>query len=131
MHRLIRHTYSFVQSHRWLVLGVWGVVLVAALPFAARQSDHLSGGGFTVPGSGSLAVDKELRHDFPRFERSPVDASVRRRAVRMRDGERSLLGRCADEGPATPVGPGPAGDRVCRDLLLRRPANRGYLLAFD
>src|SRR3954470_10204227 len=74
MHRLIRRTYAFVRGHRWLVLGIWALALAAALPLAARQSDHLSGGGFTVPGSGSLAVDKELRKDFPRFERSPLIA---------------------------------------------------------
>src|SRR3954452_5881065 len=76
MHRLIRHTYAFVRGHRWFVLGIWAVALTAALPLAARQSNHLSGGGFTVPGSGSLAVDKELRKDFPRFERSPLFAVV-------------------------------------------------------
>jgi RND superfamily putative drug exporter len=76
VHRVIHTTADFVRRHRWLVLGAWGVLLVAALPLAKGQSDHLSGGGFTVPGSGSLAVDKELRKDFPHFERSPLIAVV-------------------------------------------------------
>ena len=33
------------------------MILLAALPFAARQSEHLSSGGFGVPGSQSAAVD--------------------------------------------------------------------------
>src|SRR3954468_22897388 len=76
MHRLIHTTADFVRRRRWLVLGVWAVLLVAALPLAKSQSDHLRGGGYTVPGSGSLAADKELRRDFPHFERSPLIAVV-------------------------------------------------------
>src|SRR4051812_4784114 len=74
--RLTRQIDSFVHRHRRLVLAAWVVALLAALPFAARQSDHLSGGGFTVPGSDSAAVDRELRSEFPRFERSPLIAVV-------------------------------------------------------
>lgn len=45
-----------LERRRWLVVGVWVAVLVAAAPFAARQTEHLTSGGFTVPGSGSKAV---------------------------------------------------------------------------
>ena len=55
---------TFLERRRLLVLGVWGVLLLAALPFAARQSEHLTAGGFAVPGSQSAAVDKNLE----RFE---------------------------------------------------------------
>ena len=36
----------------------------AALPFAARQTEHLTGGGFDVPGSQSKAVSEALQKDF-------------------------------------------------------------------
>ena len=55
---------AFLERRRWLVLGIWLVLLLAALPFAARQTENLTGGGFSVPGSGSEAVDKGLE----RFE---------------------------------------------------------------
>jgi uncharacterized membrane protein YdfJ with MMPL/SSD domain len=55
---------GFLERRRWLVLGIWLVLLLAALPFAARQTENLTGGGFSVPGSGSEAVDKGLE----RFE---------------------------------------------------------------
>ncbi len=51
---------SFVERRRWLVLGAWLLVLVAALPFAARQTEHLTAGGFVVPGSGSEAVEQSI-----------------------------------------------------------------------
>src|SRR5436190_856238 len=40
---------------RWLVFAVWAALLVAAFLLAMRQSDHLRGGGFDVPGSPSKA----------------------------------------------------------------------------
>ncbi|HEY7693261.1 MAG TPA: MMPL family transporter [Gaiellaceae bacterium] len=46
----------FVGRRHRLVLVVWIAVLVGSLPFAARQTEHLTAGGFEVPGSGSLAV---------------------------------------------------------------------------
>ena len=42
------------------MLGAWLLILLAAAPFAARQTEHLTSGGFTVPGSGSDAVDRAL-----------------------------------------------------------------------
>ena len=38
--------------------------MLCALPFAARQTEHLTGGGFDVPGSQSLAVSEALQKDF-------------------------------------------------------------------
>jgi uncharacterized membrane protein YdfJ with MMPL/SSD domain len=55
---------AFLERRRWLVLGIWVLLLLGSLPFAARQTEHLTGGGFSVPGSGSEAVDKGLK----RFE---------------------------------------------------------------
>src|SRR4051794_37634216 len=53
-----------LSRRRWLVLGAWVALLVAALPFAARQGEHLTGGGFGVPGSQSRQVTDALARDF-------------------------------------------------------------------
>ena len=56
MERLSR----FVRRRRRLVLTLWGVLLLASLPFAARQTENLTGGGFEVPGTGSVAVEEQI-----------------------------------------------------------------------
>jgi uncharacterized membrane protein YdfJ with MMPL/SSD domain len=53
-----------VARRRWVVLGVWGALLLGSLPFAAQQTKHLTAGGFEVPGSGSLIAANSL-HNFP------------------------------------------------------------------
>src|SRR3954451_16911355 len=50
-----------VARRRRLVLGVWIVVLLVALPFASRQTEHLTGGGFENQASGSHAVATALK----------------------------------------------------------------------
>jgi uncharacterized membrane protein YdfJ with MMPL/SSD domain len=55
---------GFLEHRRLLVLGVWIVLLLASAPFAARQTEHLTSGGFEVPGSQSQVVDRNLE----RFE---------------------------------------------------------------
>jgi RND superfamily putative drug exporter len=67
---------AFIERRRWLVLGTWVVLLLAAAPFAARQTEHLTGGGFTVPGSGSENVDTALKQ-FPGAERESLGAVLR------------------------------------------------------
>jgi RND superfamily putative drug exporter len=51
---------GFLKRHKRAVLAFWLVAIIAAVPFAARQTEHLSSGGFGVPGSGSKAVDDAL-----------------------------------------------------------------------
>jgi RND superfamily putative drug exporter len=53
-----------LARHRRIVVGVWVVVLLAAMPLAAKQTSHLTGGGFDVPGSQSKAVEDALENDF-------------------------------------------------------------------
>jgi uncharacterized membrane protein YdfJ with MMPL/SSD domain len=55
---------GFLGRHRRLVLVAWVAVVVVALPFASKQTDHLTGGGFDVPGSQSQAVSDSLQNDF-------------------------------------------------------------------
>jgi uncharacterized membrane protein YdfJ with MMPL/SSD domain len=61
----------FVTQHRRLVLGVWAVLVIAAVPFAAQQTKHLTAGGFEVPGSSSLAVSESLKR-FPGVQTEPL-----------------------------------------------------------
>jgi uncharacterized membrane protein YdfJ with MMPL/SSD domain len=51
------------RRRRWVLAG-WVVVLVLALPLASRQTEHLTGGGFDVPGSQSKAVSDAIEQSF-------------------------------------------------------------------
>jgi uncharacterized membrane protein YdfJ with MMPL/SSD domain len=51
------------RRRRWVLLA-WVAVVVLALPIASHQTDHLTGGGFDVPGSQSKAVSDALERDF-------------------------------------------------------------------
>src|SRR6185436_10010762 len=55
---------GFLERRRWVVLAAWLLLLLAALPFAAKQTDHLTSGGFEVPGSQSQVV----RENISRFQ---------------------------------------------------------------
>jgi RND superfamily putative drug exporter len=46
------------------VFVAWLVIVALALPFASKQTDHLTGGGFDVPGSQSMAVSEALQEEF-------------------------------------------------------------------
>jgi RND superfamily putative drug exporter len=60
----------FLRRHRRVVLVTWAVVFIAALPFAARQAENLTGGGFGVAGSQSDVVQKSLVRDFDATQRA-------------------------------------------------------------
>ncbi|MFL5833731.1 MAG: MMPL family transporter [Solirubrobacterales bacterium] len=51
------------RRRRWVV-GGWVLIVLLALPFASKQTDHLTGGGFDVPGSQSMKVSESLQNDF-------------------------------------------------------------------
>ncbi len=55
---------GFLGRRRRWVLFAWIAVLAVALPLASHQTDHLTGGGFDVPGSESKAVSDALENDF-------------------------------------------------------------------
>jgi len=64
---------SLLHRRKRVVLIVWAALLLAALPFAARQSEDLSSGGFDVPGSQSAAVDAALAR-FPGVQQAQLAA---------------------------------------------------------
>jgi len=51
------------RRRRW-VLVAWLAIVAVALPIASHQTDHLTGGGFDVPGTQSKAVSDSLEKDF-------------------------------------------------------------------
>jgi len=55
---------GFLARRRWFVIAAWLVVLVLALPLASRQTEDLTGGGFSVPGSQSEAVEEAVEAEY-------------------------------------------------------------------
>src|SRR3954468_3006928 len=99
------------RRHRVPVALAWLVLLLAALPFTARQTEHLTSGGFTVPGSGSETVDRSLaRFDGAQrdslavvlAQRSGASAADVRREVDRVDGIAARLphAELSDRGAA-------------------------------
>src|SRR4051812_50154246 len=97
----MRRLDALVHRRRRLVLAAWAVVLLAALPLAAHQSDHLTGGGFGVPGSQSDRVEKAVAGDFDRTKAATPGAV-------LLPGPNAR----AREGDAAPRPPAPARPRA-------------------
>src|SRR5204862_254925 len=55
-----------IRTRRWAVVGIWAALVLAALPFAVRQTAHLTGNGFTVPGSQSAVIRPTVSSEFGR-----------------------------------------------------------------
>jgi uncharacterized membrane protein YdfJ with MMPL/SSD domain len=55
---------GFLGRRRRWVLAAWALIVLLALPLAAKQTDHLTGGGFDVPGSQSMQVSEALQSEF-------------------------------------------------------------------
>src|SRR4051794_41972821 len=82
---------GFTRRHGRLVALAWLVLLVAAIPFAARQTEHLTSGGFEVPGSGSAAVERGL---------TPLDDAQRAQlagGLARKPGSDAARGQAANE----------------------------------
>jgi uncharacterized membrane protein YdfJ with MMPL/SSD domain len=69
---------GFTRRHGRLVAIAWLILIVAAVPFAARQTEHLTSGGFEVPGSGSASVERGLTA-FAGAQRSQLAVVLARR----------------------------------------------------
>ncbi len=77
---------AFLERRRLVVLVAWMALLLAAVPFAARQSEHLTSGGFAAPGSQSATVDRNLE----RFESAQSEYLAVVLAKRPGAGEREV-----------------------------------------
>jgi uncharacterized membrane protein YdfJ with MMPL/SSD domain len=60
----MRALAGFLGRRRRLVVAAWVLIVLLALPFASKQTDHLTGGGFDVPGSQSMKVSESLQDEF-------------------------------------------------------------------
>ncbi len=67
---------QFVRRHRRAVLALWLVALLGAVPFAMKQSDNLTGGGYAVPGSQSETVRAEVERNYKRNASATLGAVI-------------------------------------------------------
>ena len=88
MQRAMDRLSGFVRRRRRLVLVLWGLLLLASLPFASRQTENLTGGGFEVPGTGSVAVEEQI----DRFEGASSESLA---VVLEGDDPAAAIGRVA------------------------------------
>src|SRR5262245_42600316 len=59
---------GFLNRRRWWAVGTWLAIVVVSAPLAAKQTEHLSGGGFDVPGSQSQTVETAATKRFASTE---------------------------------------------------------------
>ncbi len=90
---------GFLGRRRRLVLVAWIATLIVALPIASHQTDHLTGGGFDVPGSQSKAVSDSLEKNFSASAdgigvllKAEPGSTVRQRAAAVDRVRRSVAG---------------------------------------
>ena len=93
---------ALIRRRRGVVLALWGLVVLAALPLVAHQSDHLTGGGFDVPGSQSVAVQQSLSRDFDHAQETALAAVLVPHPGATAAQERAALARV--NSSATAVG---------------------------
>jgi RND superfamily putative drug exporter len=107
---------TLLERRRVAVLGLWVALLIAAAPFAAKQTEHLTSGGFAVRGSQSEAVDRSLdRFDGAQRETLAVVLAQRPGATPAAvRAEVERVGAIAAELPHASLPPGAAGRAVAQ-----------------
>jgi uncharacterized membrane protein YdfJ with MMPL/SSD domain len=55
---------QFLGRRRRWVVAAWALIVLLALPFASKQTEHLTGGGFDTPGSQSMKVSEAVQDRF-------------------------------------------------------------------
>src|SRR3954470_3295901 len=83
---------GFTRRHGRLVALAWLVLLIAAIPFAARQTEHLTSGGFEGPGSGSATFERGLS-DFDGAQRSQLAVVLARKPGSDAQGIQTAIDR--------------------------------------
>jgi RND superfamily putative drug exporter len=91
---------GFTRKHGKLVALAWLALIVAAIPFAARQTEHLTSGGFEVPGSGSAAVERGLSA-FDGAQRSQLAVVIARRPGSSDRDVQAAIGRVREAAART------------------------------
>ena len=113
---------GFTRKHGKLVALAWLILLVAAVPFAARQTEHLTSGGFEVPGSGSAAVERGLSA-FDDAQRSQLAVVLARRPGSNDADVQAAIGRVRTAAARTDHVslPADAGERTPRSTIVVIP----------
>ena len=62
------------------MLIVWLAIVVVSVPFAGRQTENLTGGGFETAGSGSQLVADALGSDFEGAQAESLSVVIDNRA---------------------------------------------------
>src|SRR5918997_4211993 len=118
MNSLMGRLGTFTVRRRWLVIGAWVLLLAVMASFAPRLTDRLGSGGFEVPGSQSLAVQRDLERRFA--NQFPTTA-----LVTVHDEARTVddpAFRAVVEGIATRVGAVPNVGGVSSFVSTGSPA---------
>src|SRR5581483_5403153 len=68
MRSLMVRLSGLLTRRRWWVVAAWLAIVIVAAPMAAKQTEHLSGGGFDVPGSQSQVVETATAQRFASTE---------------------------------------------------------------
>ncbi len=100
-----------LRKYRWLVFTGWLLALVPAIYLAMTQSGNLTGGGFEVAGSQSLAVHDQLEdlyHDEGASSLALVAAPRPDASYQDINDAVALLRRIAGEFPGVTEAPNPA-----------------------
>jgi RND superfamily putative drug exporter len=63
---------GFLTRRRWWVVAAWLITVVVAAPMAAKQTEHLNGGGFDAPGSQSQAVETAITKQFAESQQGRI-----------------------------------------------------------
>src|SRR5919107_1422409 len=113
---------GFTRRHHRLVALAWLLLLLAALPFTARQTEHLTSGGFEVPGSGSAAVERGLA-SFDRAQRSQLAVVIARRPGSSDSDVQAAIGRVRRAAAKTEHVslPSHAAERPARSAIMVIP----------
>jgi putative drug exporter of the RND superfamily len=75
-----------MDRHRWKVLAIWIVLLVAAGIIGPKANDKVLGGGFSVPGSGSTIAAQTLETEFNADTRKIATAVFHSSSMTIDDG---------------------------------------------
>jgi RND superfamily putative drug exporter len=82
--RFLAGLATTVSRRRRAVVLVWLSLIAAGGWFSLHQNDHLSGGGWEVPGSASIRVADEIKSDFPKANAPAFTVFVQGGDVRAR-----------------------------------------------